>query len=258
MEIDSVCPPPTPPPSTSPLIPVSCWPCKCILADRCEDLAHMEGGRRPELRNVFVFAHSNPGLILFIQSNLFKSICSASHIEVWSARTLLIYIYSTRQLCVVIFRIINPGKWAIRVEKQLSNNVLIMGILNNRQITSFYCNNEKQWLYGQTLKTEWTMGKLWNVSPQHVTKAPRGCSRSRLCPPRWRLKKQRKSFFHDTAVNSLLAVPQHIIYCLIVDRLHTDCDVLASPSPCRASCDNMCYYSIQFYSLLIKNHLMAH
>lgn len=43
MEIDSDCFfPPSLPPSTSPFILVSCWPCKCMLADWRKDFPHKE------------------------------------------------------------------------------------------------------------------------------------------------------------------------------------------------------------------------
>lgn len=64
-----------------------------------------------------------------------KASCSVWFVELWSASALLIYNYSTHRSSVVIFRIIKPGKWVIRVEKQLSQDILIMENLNNHQTT---------------------------------------------------------------------------------------------------------------------------
>lgn len=64
-----------------------------------------------------------------------------------------------------------------------------MGILNNPQITSCYCNNVTWWLYGQTLKIEWNMAKVWNVSPQHITKTPQGCNRPPSLPAEVKIEK---------------------------------------------------------------------
>lgn len=136
----------------------------------------------------------------YLCSQIFlKASCAVWFIELWSASALLIYNCSTHWSSVVIFRTINPGKWAIWVEKQLSQGILIMENLNNCQITvvlepPVIAITKSSDLMVKCCDENWIeyLWLNWEIC-LHIKKASRDLTG--LCPLRWRLEKERKIIF---------------------------------------------------------------